>query len=314
MCTLKNRKTKWIIFALLAGVLIGACAPTTPVEDADSAAPITLTDARGVEISFNGPPQRIISMAPSNTEMLFAIGAGSQLIGRDDVSDYPPEALEIESIGSTYGELNSEAILALNPDLILAADLTPPEQIETLENLDLVVFQVRNPAKFSDLFEILGDLGRMTGHTQEADTLAAQLRERTEKVSSTVADADRVPVFYEVDGSDPAAPWTTGSATFQDVLIQTAGGENVASALEGWGQLSIEEIVTRDPHVIFYAAGPWVPTTIESLSARAGWSDIRAVVDGNVVAIDTNWVDRPGPRLVDALEAMAKSIHPELFE
>jgi iron complex transport system substrate-binding protein len=314
MCTLKNRKTKWIIFALLAGVLIGACAPTTPVEDADSAAPITLTDARGVEISFNGPPQRIISMAPSNTEMLFAIGAGSQLIGRDDVSDYPPEALEIESIGSTYGELNSEAILALNPDLILAADLTPPEQIETLENLDLVVFQVRNPAKFSDLFEILGDLGRMTGHTQEADTLAAQLRERTEKVSSTVADADRVPVFYEVDGSDPAAPWTTGSATFQDVLIQMAGGENVASALEGWGQLSIEEIVTRDPHVIFYAAGPWVPTTIESLSARAGWSDIRAVVDGNVVAIDTNWVDRPGPRLVDALEAMAKSIHPELFE
>ncbi len=314
MFTLKNRKTRWIIFALLAAVLIGACAPTTPVEDADSEAPITLTDARGVEISFNSPPQSIISMAPSNTEMLFAIGAGSQLIGRDDVSDYPPEALEIESIGSTYGELNTEAILALNPDAILAADLTPPEQIETLENLDLVVFQVRNPDEFSDLFEILGDLGRMTGHTQEADALVAQLRERTEKVSSTVADADRVPVFYEVDGSDAVAPWTTGSATFQDVLIQTAGGENIAGELEGWGQLSIEEIVTRDPHVIFYAAGPWIPTTVESLSARAGWSDIRAVVDGNVVAIDTNWVDRPGPRLVDALEAMAKSIHPELFE
>ncbi len=314
MFTLKNRNTKWIIFALLAAVLMGACAPTTPVEDADSAAPITLTDARGVEVSFIGPPQSIISMAPSNTEMLFAIGAGSQLIGRDDVSDYPPEALEIESIGSTYGELNTEAILALNPDAILAADLTPPEQIETLENLDLVVFQVRNPDEFSDLFEILGDLGRMTGHTQEADALVAQLRERTEKVSSTVAEADRVPVFYEVDGSDPAAPWTTGSATFQDVLIQMAGGENIADELEGWGQLSIEEIVTRDPHVIFYAAGPWVPTTVESLSARAGWSKIRAVVDGNVVAIDTNWVDRPGPRLVDALEAMAKSIHPELFE
>ncbi len=314
MFTLKNRKTRWIIFALLAAVLIGACAPTTPVEDADSEAPITLTDARGVEISFNSPPQSIISMAPSNTEMLFAIGAGSQLIGRDDVSDYPPEALEIESIGSTYGELNTEAILALNPDAILAADLTPPEQIETLENLDLVVFQVRNPDEFSDLFEILGDLGRMTGHTQEADALVAQLRERTEKVSSTVADADRVPVFYEVDGSDAVAPWTTGSATFQDVLIQTAGGENIAGELEGWGQLSIEEIVTRDPHVIFYAAGPWIPTTVESLSARACWSDIRAVVDGNVVAIDTNWVDRPGPRLVDALEAMAKSIHPELFE
>ena len=173
---------------------------------------------------------------------------------------------------------------------------------------------MRNPDEFSDLFEILGDLGRMTGHTQEADALVAQLRERTEKVSSTVVEADRVPVFYEVDGSDPAAPWTTGSATFQDVLIQTAGGENIAESLEGWGQLSIEEIVTRDPRVIFFAAGTWVPTTAESISARAGWSDIRAVVEGNVVAIDTNWVDRPGPRLVDALEAMAKSIHPELFE
>ena len=314
MFTLKKRKNKRILFALLAAVLIGACAPTTPVEDADTQAPITLTDARGVEISFNSPPQSIISMAPSNTEMLFAIGAGSQLVGRDDVSDYPPEALEIESIGSTYGELNTEAILALSPDVILAADLTPPEQIEALENLDLVVFQVRNPAEFSDLFEILGDLGRMTGHTQEAVILGAKLRERTEKVSSTVAVADRVPEFYEVDGSDPVAPWTTGSDTFQDVLIQMAGGENIADELEGWGQLSIEEIVTRDPHVIFFATGPWVPTTIESLSSRAGWSDIRAVVDGNVVAIDTNWVDRPGPRLVDALEAMAKSIHPELFE
>ena len=311
---MKKKKTQWIVFMLLLTILAAACAPTTPTEDIESADPAILTDARGVEVSFNEPPQRIISMAPSNTEMLFAIGAGSQLIGRDDVSDYPPEALEIESIGSTYGELNTEAILALNPDVILAADLTPPEQIETLENLNLVVFQVRNPAEFSDVFENLAELGKMTAHTEEADALVAQLRERTENVSSTVAEADRVPVFYEVDGSDPAAPWTTGSATFQDVLIQTAGGENIAESLEGWGQLSIEEIVTRDPRVIFFAAGTWVPTTAESISARAGWSDIRAVVEGNVVAIDTNWVDRPGPRLVDALEAMAKSIHPELFE
>ncbi len=313
MFTLKNRKTKWIVFVLLTVVLIGACTPTTPVDDAVTTEPAALMDARGVEISFDEPPQRIISMAPSNTEILFAIGAGSQLVGRDDVSDYPPEALEIESIGSTYGELNTEAILALNPDVILAADLTPPEQIETLENLDLVVFQVRNPAEFSDLYENLSVLGRMTGHAQQADALVEQLRERTEAVSSAVAESDRVPVFYEVDGSDPAAPWTTGSATFQDVLIQMAGGENIADELEGWGQLSIEEIVTRDPYVIFFATGPWVPTTVESLSARAGWSDIRAVVDGNVIAIDTNWVDRPGPRLVDALEAMAKTIHPELF-
>ena len=303
-----------MIVGLIAVLGVGACVSEAPATDGVNTEAIVVTDARGVEIQLDSVPERIISMAPSNTEMIYAIGAGAQLVGRDDVSDYPPDVLEIPSIGSTYGELNTEAILELNPDIVLAADLTAPEQIEALENLGLTVYQVRNPNDFSDLYAVFLELGVLTGNTEEAEGLVDLLRERVDRVLSAVADAEPKPVFYEVDGSDPAAPWTTGASTFQDVLLDAAGGENIAADLDGWGQLSVEDIVVRDPQVIFFATGPWVPTTVESLSGRAGWSNISAVVEGDVFAIDTDWVDRPGPRLVDALETMASALHPELFE
>jgi iron complex transport system substrate-binding protein len=121
-------------------------------------------------------------------------------------------------------------------------------------------------------------------------------------------------VFYEVDGTDPTAPWTTGSGTFQQVLIEMVMGENVAVDLEGWGSMNLEQIVERDPEVIIFGAGPWVPTTSETLSARSGWGSISAVLDGRVYGVDTNWIDRPGPRLVDALEHFAHAVHPDLFK
>jgi len=232
-------------------------APAPPEAPADES--ITLVDGVGRQVTLPGPAKRIVSLAPSNTEILFALGAGAQLVGRDDISDYPPEAQAVTSIGSTYGQLNSEAILALEPDLVLAADT------------------------------------------------------RVEAVTDKVASADPVRVFYEVDGTDPTAPWTTGAGTFQDVLMGLAGGENIAGDIQGWGQMNLETIVARDPQVIIFGAGPWVPTTAESLAARTGWDIISAVQTGRVHGIDTNWVDRPGPRLVDALEQIAVFIHPELF-
>jgi iron complex transport system substrate-binding protein len=276
-----------IIAVMIMGLVVAACggppaeesieiSPPTPVptemqeptiESTEDVYPLTLVDGMDREVVMPGPAQRIVSIAPSNTEILFAIGAGDQVVGRDEISDYPLEALEVASIGSTYGELNTEAILALEPDLVLAATITSP-------GLDA----------------------------------------RIEAVTQKATDAELVSVFYEVDGTDPTAPWTTGAGTFQDVLIGLVGGENIAVDIAGWGQMSLEMIVTRDPRVVIFGEGPWVPTTVESYSDRSGWGEIAAVVDGRVYGIDTNWVDRPGPRLVDALEEMAVMIHPELFE
>jgi iron complex transport system substrate-binding protein len=135
-----------------------------------------------------------------------------------------------------------------------------------------------------------------------------------EGVSTALEGVAPVSVFYEVDGTDPTAPWTTGSGTFQDYLITFTGGENIASAIEGWGQINLEDIVAKDPEVIIFAEGSWVPTTVASLSERSGWSDLAAVQEGRIYAVDTNWIDRPGPRLVDALEAFASALHPQMME
>ncbi len=325
-----------ILAVVIMGLVVAACggpsapaeelvesSPPTPaptemqeptVEPTEDVYPLTLVDGMEREVVLPGPAQRIVSIAPSNTEILFAIGAGDQVVGRDEVSDYPLEALEVASIGSTYGELNTEAILALEPDLVLAATITSPEQVQTLEVLGIPVFLLANPEDFSGLLENIKLVGILTGHEAEAEALAAGLDARIEAVTQKATDAELVSVFYEVDGTDPTAPWTTGAGTFQDVLIGLVGGENIAVDIAGWGQMSLEMIVTRDPRVVIFGEGPWVPTTVESYSDRSGWGEIAAVVDGRVYGIDTNWVDRPGPRLVDALEEMAVMIHPELFE
>jgi iron complex transport system substrate-binding protein len=234
-------------------------------------------------------------------------------VGRDEVSDYPTSATEVASIGSTFGELNTEAILALEPDLVLAADITAPEQLQSLEALGLTTFVVSNPTDFDGLFDNLVMIGEITGHIGEAADLAKELRSRVESVTTLTANADSTRAFYEIDGSDPSAPWTTGSSTFQDLLIELAGGANVAAGIEGWGQIDLEQLVIQDPEVIVFATGPFIVTTSQSLAERPGWGGMAAVQTGRVVAIDTNWIDRPGPRLVDGLEALARALHPELF-
>jgi len=276
--------------------------------------PISFIDGYEREVSIPKPAQRVVSIAPSSTEILFAVGAGSQVVGRDELSDYPSEAIEVDSIGTTYGELNVEAIVALEPDLVLAAMITSPEHVQALEDLGIVVFVLPNPMGMNELYDVLEMTGKLTDHETESEDLVDELEIRVETVLKALAGAEPVPVFYEVDGTDPNAPWTTGPGTFQDVLISLAGGENIASDIEGWGQLSLEEIIARDPAVIVFSEGPWYTTTPESIAERPGWGEIRAVVNGDVYGIDTYWIDRPGPRYVDALEALAKLLHPELFE
>ncbi len=298
------------LFVTGIAFIMAACAAPGPQPEE----PYEVTDGLGREISLPSSVERIVSLAPSNTEMLFAIGAGSQLVGRDEVSDFPAAAAEVASIGSTFGELNTEAILALEPDLVLAADITAPEQLQSLEALGLTTFVIPNPTNFDGLYDNLITIGEITGHVDEAADLTTELRSRMEAVTVLTADVEPTKVFYEIDGSDPNAPWTTGSSTFQDLLIELAGGVNVAAGIEGWGQFDLEELVIQNPEVIVFGTGAFIVTTSQSLSERPGWGGIAAVQSGRVVSIDTNWIDRPGPRLIDGLEAMARALHPELFD
>ena len=302
---------KILILTLLVALLT-ACAPQATEVPTEVPA-MTYTDSLGREITLKANPQRIISLAPSNTEILFAVGAGDQVVGRDEFSDYPPESASVETIGGSFGEYNVEAIVALEPDLILAAEINPPELVQQLEDLGLTVYYLGNPTTLEGMYTNLETVGSLTGHdvTELVDSLKARVTAVDEKIMPL---SSRIPVFYEIDATDPTKPWTYGPGTFGDLLIARAGGYNVGGiATDPYPQLSLEQVVAANPSVIILGDSMW-GVTAEAVKARPGWETIPAVQSDSIFPFDDNLVSRPGPRLVDGLEQLAKLLRPGLFE
>jgi iron complex transport system substrate-binding protein len=282
--------------------------PTLPADN------ISLTDGLGRQVILAKPAQKVVSLAPSKTEILFAVGAGGQTIGRDMFSDYPAEALSLPDIGGSMGEYNLEAILALQPDLVLAAEINPTELVKSLEDLGLTVFYLKNPNTLEEMYTNLEIVAQLTGRGTEAAALIDSLKQRVAAVDERIAPISSVfNVFYEMDASNPAQPYTAGKGTFITLLIARAGGYNIAAELDGYPQLSIEKIVADDPMFIILGDAAW-GVTVESVGQRPGWENLSAVKQGNVFPFDDNLVSRPGPRLVDGLEELAKLLRPGLLE
>lgn len=314
---------KLLLLAVSLAVLLSACAPAaapTPIAPAAPAAtaapaPITLTDGLGRSIELAAPAQRIISIAPSNTEILFALGAGKQVVGREEMSDYPATAKAVTSIGSVFQKINTEAIVALKPDLVLAAEINSPEQVKALEDLKLNVYYLSNPKTFDELYANLETVGKLTGRSAEAAKLNESLKARYEAVIQKIAVAKDAPtVFYEIDATDPTKPFTSGPGTFIDLVISLSGGKNIGGELkDAFAQISSEELVKQNPDLIVLGDALY-GVTPEAVAARPGWDTLNAVKNQMVFAFDDNLISRPGPRLIDGLEQMAKLVHPELFK
>ncbi len=323
---------KTLLLTLLLALLLTGCGPATiptelavpvsteiPATEAVAAAPaasaeIKLTDDLNRPVVINGAAQRIISMAPSLTEILFAVGAGDQVVGRDQFSDYPAEAANVTDIGATYEALNTELIISLKPDLILTAEINSPEQVKTLEDLGLTVYYLKNPTTIEEMYGDMELIAQLTGHEAEAATAIEALKMRVAAVDEKIMPlSSRISVFYEVDGTDPAKPYTAGKGTFITLLIERAGGYNIASDLDGYPQLSLEQVVAADPAFIILGDAKW-GTTPESIAQRPGWGNLSAVTSGQVLPFNDDLVSRPGPRMVDGLEELAKLLRPELFK
>jgi len=296
-----------ILTAMITVVFSGCTAPAAP-----QPAPIQLKDGLGRTVTLAQPAQRIVSLAPSNTEILFAIGAAKQLVGRDDFSDYPAEAKAIASVGGVQA-YNNEAIAQLQPDLVLAAGINSQEQVKSLENLKINVYYLANPTDMAGLYTNLKIVGQLSRHEKEAADLATSLQKRVEAVDSQVSKAGGTPkVFYELDGTDPAKPWTAGPGTFVDLLIKKAGGTNVGNALSSdWAQISQEALIVANPDIVILGDASY-GLKPEQLKTRPGWDGINAIKNNKVFTFDDNLISRPGPRMVDGLEALLKIIHPEL--
>ncbi len=272
---------------------------------------LSLTDDLGREVTIPTSVQKIISLAPSNTEILFAVGAGSQVIARDDFSNYPEEAVELPSIGGAQG-YNLEQITSLQPDLVLAAEINSMEDVKALEDLGLNVYYLKNPSDLEGLYKNLVAVGEITGHKSEAEKLAESLKARVTAVEKAVESIKLRPkVFYELDGSDPAKPWTSGPGTYIDLLLQKAGAVNSAAGMESaWAQFSQEALIIENPDVILLGDANYgvLPADV---AARPGWEQIKAVAENRVYPFNDDLVSRPGPRMVDGLEELLKLIHPE---
>jgi len=304
----------WLAVLLVLTVGLAACGGVSPAPTATLEPPTTtLTDDIGNVIEVARPVERIVSLAPSNTEIAFTLGLGDRLVGVTDFCDYPPEALEIEKIGGV--EPNLEQIVALDPDLVLAIGGEPdPPIIGQLQELGLTVL-VLKPGDLDALYHDIELVGQAAGVPERAAELVAGMRERVAAVTATTAGVTERPlVFYELDATDPTRPWTAGCGSWHDEFIGMAGGTNLAGTQESpWVQLSAEEIVAQDPDVIVLGDAAW-GTTPEAVAQRPGWEVISAVREGRVYPIDDNLISRPGPRVVEGIEELARLIHPELFE
>ena len=280
---------------------------------------VTLADSYGNVVTLTSPPERIVSLAPGNTEMLFAVGAGDNVVGVTDFCNYPYnfsawiEAGNMSSIGNYYGP-SVEPIVALEPDLVLASSGSL-DAAENLKNLgyNVLVLEART------IDNVLRDIllvGRATGNDIKAGNLVSEFRTRIENVANQATSASTTPKVYHEIWNDPLM--SAGSGTFIDELIVLAGGENIFNdATTSWPVVSSEAIIEKNPEVMFFpnmymGVGNFYQT-IQAVKDRPGWDSITAIQNNDIYEINADIISRSGPRLVEALEIIAKMVHPEIF-
>jgi iron complex transport system substrate-binding protein len=306
-----------ITAALLIALALSACAaapaaqaPTSPPPTAAPTATPMITDALGRQVAIPAPVKRIVSIAPSITEALFAIGAGPQVVGDTKYCNYPPEADALPKIGGfTPDTISVESIVALSPDLVIGGSKVQAPVAEALAKLKIPAL-IFDPKTFEEVYSNIEQLGALTGRADAAGAVVANMRARVAAVQQRVAKipTDKRPtIFYEVFD---APLMTAGPSTFIGQMIGLAGATSIfADTSEEYPQVSAEAIVTRDPAVIVGPSSHGDKLTPAQVAARPGWEKIRAVRDGRIYLLNEDIVSRPGPRLADALEALADALY-----
>lgn len=296
---------------LLAGGCSGEGGETDATEDAkadaavastDAAAfPVTVTDDLGREVEIASEPQRIVSLAPANTEIVAALGLTDRLVGVTTYCNYPAEVADITKVGD-FVSPNIEAIAAAEPDLILATTGVQADVIEQLEALGAAVLAI-DPQTLDAVYASIGAIGDATGRSEDAASIVAAMQSDLEEIAATYEGEAPAPCFLEI-AQEPL--FTAGSGTLQDDLIRAAGGKNIVTEA-GYVGYSLEQLLKDDPAVYMATKGSMSdPSQLEN---RAGYDALAAVKSGAVYVLDDDWVSRPGPRVVDGIRQIAEALH-----
>ena len=269
---------------------------------------------------FNTPfalaeaPQRIVSLAPNLTEILFALGLGDRVVGVTRYCDYPPQALQKEKIGGMV-DPNLEKIQSIRPDLIIGFRGNPLGVLNRLRSLHLPLFVLNLGSSLEGLFQTIEKVGRVTRADESAKTLVAGLKEKHQAVALALRDVSKKPkVFLSVYGQ---GLWTCGEGSYLNDLLIQAGGINIAGMIKRrWLQLNREQLIHENPDIIIIMAKDKerFSQAGESFRSDPRLKDVRAFKDSRIHWLDENIAGRFGPRLIDALDAVARIIHPEIFE
>ena len=278
------------------------------MEQATAQFPVTLTDAIGKEVTLEKTPERIVSLIPSNTEILFGLGLDHEIVGVNDNDNYPAEAAEKEKVGGI--EFNLEQIIALQPDLVLAHESGlynfGEEAIAQLEAVGIPVFVVKDALTFEDTYTTIEQIGQLTGKTAEAKDMITSIQQGISDIEAKVEDLEEKSVFVVV-GTEPEL-YVAGQETFIDEMLDVLKVENVVPEL-GWPQYSAEQFVKSNADVILVT----YENDLEAISNNAAYAEMDAVKSENVKLIDGDTTSRQGPRIVEGIESIAEAIYPEVF-
>ncbi len=301
-----------------AAITTATTAPTTSVATTAATAakagattyPLTITDDAKRSIKFEKAPSKIVSLAPSNTELLYALGLGERVVGVDEYSDFPAEAKQKEKIGG-YKDTNLERVIALNTDLVLASGITAKQLISTMETRGLMVV-VLDPTNLAGVVANMKLVAQLTNVPEKGEALATEFQKKLDEVTAKTKDVKARPrIFYELDPT----LFTVGPGSFIDEMIQKAGGQNIVTdTTNPYPQLNQEVVINKDPEVILLGDDTGGNHTPEKILTRPGWDKISAIKNKRVYALNANLVNRPGPRAALGVENIAKALYPDLFK
>lgn len=268
--------------------------------------PRVIVDDTGARVEIASEPRRIVSLAPSNTEVLFALGLGDRVVGVTTACTYPPEAQKKAKVGDY--NISVEKVVGLSPDLVVGVASLQEAVISQLRSLGVPVVAI-NPTTFDETMAAITLIGRATGAEAAAARIVGDAKARVDAVQAVVNKVPatrKVKVFVEI-WNEPLM--TAGRGTFVDDLIRLAGGVNIAGSVQGWAQFSQEAVIAQDPDVVILTNF----NKAEALS-RAAWQGISAFKKGQVYEANPDLLVRPGPRLIDGVEWLARTFYPDLFK
>lgn len=306
---------KWFAAVLLlAMMLLGACneeTTSTPEVQTNGeetqSFPVTMKDALGKEITLEQEPKKIISMIQSNTEILFALGLGDEIVGVNDFDNYPPEAATKEQIGSM--EFNIEKMISLKPDVVFAHEsgLSSFEAgIEQLEAVGIKVFVVKNALTFEETYETITQIGQLTGKSNAATQINQNIQEKLVEVQDKVEGQPERSAFLLV-GATPDI-YAAGTGTFMDEMLKAIHVKNVVE-VEGWPMYSAEDFLASNPDTIIVTYAE----DIDTIKNNVAFANMNAVKNNALVVVDGDTTSRQGPRLAEGVESIAKAMYPEAF-